>query len=126
MPAIHLMQISAQRNEASDRSLALVSLPLHWHDSDCGPLCFRHPREEPDLPRFRFHLYNDVETQDLEGRLFPDLRAARDEAVRCARSLMASELTAKGEISLRHWIEIETEEGDMHIVTFGDTVRVNS
>jgi hypothetical protein len=77
------------------------------------------------LPRFRFHLYNDEETQDLEGRLFPDLHAARAEAVRSARAIMASELTSKGEISLRHWIEIETEEGDMHIVTFGDTVRIN-
>ena len=77
------------------------------------------------MPRYRFHLYNDVETLDLEGRLFPDLDAAHTDAIRCARAIMASELTTKGEITLSHWIELETEEGDMHVVTFGDTVKIN-
>lgn len=77
------------------------------------------------MPRYRFHLYNDEETQDLEGRLFPNLDAARVDAILNARAIMASEITSKGEISLRHWIEIETEEGEMHVVTFGDAVKVN-
>lgn len=77
------------------------------------------------MPRYLFHLYNDIETQDFEGRLFPDLEAACANAIHSARSIMASELTSKGEISLRHWIEIETEEGEMHVVTFGDAVKIN-
>ena len=77
------------------------------------------------MPRYRFHLYNDVETLDLEGRSFPNLAAARADAVRNARAIMASELKSKGEITLSHWIEVETEEGELHIVTFGDTIRIN-
>lgn len=77
------------------------------------------------MPRYLFHLYNDEETLDLEGRLFPSLEAAHADAVQTARSIMGSELTSKGEITLSHWIELETEEGEMHIVTFGDTVKIN-
>lgn len=77
------------------------------------------------MPRFRFHLYNTEETQDLEGRTFPDLDAAHADAIRCARSLMASDITSVGEITLSHWIELETEEGDMHVVTFGDAVTIH-
>lgn len=77
------------------------------------------------MPRYRFHLYNDIETEDLEGRLFPNLKTAIGDAIRCARSIMASDLTSKGEITLSHWIELETEEGEMHVVTFGDSVKIN-
>jgi hypothetical protein len=55
----------------------------------------------------------DEEAQDLEGRIFAG------DAGKCARSIMGSELTSRGEITLSHWIEIETEEGEMHVVTFG-------
>ena len=77
------------------------------------------------MPRYLFHLYNDVETLDFEGRVFPDLAAACADAAQNARSIMGSELKSKGEITLSHWIEVETEEGDMHIVTFGDTVTIH-
>ena len=77
------------------------------------------------MPRYRFHLYNDEETQDLEGRIFPSFDAAHDNAIHCARSIMADELKSKGEITLSHWIELETEEGEMHVVTFGDSVTIN-
>ena len=77
------------------------------------------------MPRYRFHLYNTEETQDLEGRIFADLGAAHTDAIRCARSLMASDLTSSGEITLSHRIELETDEGEMHVVTFGDAVKIN-
>jgi hypothetical protein len=77
------------------------------------------------LPRYLFHLYDDEETLDEEGRLFPDLEAAQTDAIRCARAIMGSELASKGEITLSHWIELETEDGEMHVVTFGDTVKIN-
>ena len=76
------------------------------------------------MPLYRFHLFNDIQTQDLEGRLFPNLEAAHADAIRCARSIMGSELASKGEINLSHWIELETEEGEMHVVTFGDAIRI--
>lgn len=80
----------------------------------------------PDnMPRFHFHLYNDTETLDPDGRDFPDLDAARVEAIANARDLMAFEIRTKGEITLSHWIELETEDGDMHVVKFGDSVTIN-
>ena len=77
------------------------------------------------MSRYRFHLYNDEETLDLEGRQFPDLESAQTDAIRCARAIMGSELASRGEITLSHWIKLETEEGEMHVVMFGDTVRIN-
>jgi hypothetical protein len=88
-------------------------------------LCSRLLWRSTVLPRYHFHLYNDVETRDQEGRVFEDLAAAHADAVHNARSIMASELTSRGEITLSHWIELETEEGDLHVVTFGDAVTIN-
>ena len=77
------------------------------------------------MPLFRFHIYNTEETRDREGRYFPDLEAAHADAINSARSLMASDITLSGEITLSHWIELETEGGDMHVVTFGDAVTIH-
>ena len=57
--------------------------------------------------------------------LFSRSESACADAVQTARSIMGSELTSKGEITLSHWIEVETEKGEMHVVTFGDTVTIN-
>lgn len=76
------------------------------------------------MPRFRFHLFNDVETVDDEGRDFPSLAAARTEAIGNARALMASDITSKGEINLSHWIELEDEEGEVEVVNFRDAVTI--
>jgi hypothetical protein len=38
---------------------------------------------------------------------------------------MGSELAVRGEITLSHWIELETEEGELHVVTFGDAVTIH-
>jgi len=77
------------------------------------------------MPRYLFHLYDDEETLDAEGKHFPGLEAAQAEAVQSARSIMGSQLQSTGEITLSHWIEVETEAGEIHIVTFGDTVKIN-
>ena len=78
------------------------------------------------MPRYRFHLYNSLETIDHEGREFPDLQAARAEAIGNARELMASDLKARGEINLNHWIELEDEQGELVVVPFRDAVKINS
>jgi hypothetical protein len=78
------------------------------------------------MPRFRFHLYNDVETLDEEGREFTDFPAARTEAIDNARHLMASDLTSNGEINLSHRIELEDEDGEVVVVPFRDAVTIKS
>ena len=87
----------------------------------CAPAFF----QEHALPRYLFHLYDDEETLDVEGRVFRDFDAAHADAVQTARAIMGSELASKGEITLSHWIEIETEEGEMHVITFGDSVTIH-
>lgn len=76
------------------------------------------------MPRYRFHLYNDEETRDEDGREFPDFDAARIEAIGNARELMAADIRSKGEINLSHWIELEDDGGEVIVVTFGDAVTV--
>ena len=76
------------------------------------------------MPRYRFHLYNSEETIDYDGREFPDLDAAKAEAIGNVRDLMCADIKAKGEINLSHWIELEDEAGEMVVVNFRDAVTI--
>lgn len=78
------------------------------------------------MPRYRFHIFNHEHVTDQVGSDFADQAAARTYAIKCAREIMAEELRTCGSIDLKHWIEIEDESGDMHVVAFGDVVTVNS
>jgi len=75
------------------------------------------------MPLFRFHIYNDIETIDHEGKQFPDLSAARRHAIRGARDLMCAGVR-KGEINLGDWIEVEDENSSMTVIRFGDALNV--
>lgn len=78
------------------------------------------------MPRYLFHVYNDDETTDCEGKELLNLRAARAVAVKGARAIMADEIQTIGLIDLNHWIEIEDEQGEMTVVTFRDAVTVRN
>ena len=76
------------------------------------------------MPRFFFHLYNDVFAADEEGRELPDADAARAVAVAEAREMMADGVL-KGEITLSHRIEIADESGAVvGTVAYRDAVAV--
>ena len=78
------------------------------------------------VPRYYFHLYNDVAVVDEEGRVLPDLASARANAVKEARELML-DTVAEGRINLSHRIEIADESGAVVArVTFGEAVTVQS
>ena len=77
------------------------------------------------MPHYLFHVFNNDHTIDENGRDFPDMTGARDFAIKCIREIMAEEIT-KGEINLTHRIEIENEQGEMHVVPFSDAVRIGS
>ena len=76
------------------------------------------------MPHYRFHVFNDDHTIDADGSILADLGAAQKWAIAAARGIMADELKTKGKIDLNHWIEIEDENGDMTVVSFGDAVTV--
>jgi len=63
------------------------------------------------MPRFYFHVYNDLIAKDEEGLELRDIAAAREEAISGARGLMAAELVEKGRLRLQHRIEVTDEQG---------------
>jgi hypothetical protein len=67
---------------------------------------------ESGMPRFFFHIHNSVEAMDEEGAVLPDLRAARNEAIRNAQDIIAEEIKSSGQLHLSHWLEIEDESGN--------------
>ena len=77
------------------------------------------------MPRYRFHLFNDVHTLDDLGRDIADMNEARAYAIKCIRGIMADELNKRGQINLKHWMEIEDEQGDMHVVPFSEAVTIS-
>jgi hypothetical protein len=79
------------------------------------------------VPRFYFHLLNDVDAPDDEGKELPDLEAAREHARRCARVTIAETIKTEGRFNLDHRIDIETEDGQvLDTVWFRDVVNVES
>ena len=77
------------------------------------------------MPRFYFHLYNDIDAADDEGVDFPDLASARADAVRQARVTFAETAKDEGRVVLHHRIDIEDEHGRvLGTVYFRDAVKV--
>ena len=64
------------------------------------------------MPRYCFHVFNDDHTIDDAEREFPNIDQARIYAINCIRGIMADELTTRGQIDLKHWIEIEDGRGN--------------
>jgi hypothetical protein len=62
------------------------------------------------MPRYYFHIYNDMVAMDDEGTELPDVAAAREHAIEGARSLMAETLL-QGRLSLQHRIEVADDTG---------------
>lgn len=76
------------------------------------------------MPRFFFHIYDDGVARDDEGRVYPDLEAAKGEAIKGARELMCEELR-KGSLTLSHRIEVEDEDGNVvATIAFRELVRI--
>jgi hypothetical protein len=76
------------------------------------------------VPHYFFHLYNDLETHDEEGRDLPGIEAARRAAEEDARH-MAAESVRAGRLPLDHFVEVAADDGQpLFRVTFGDVVEV--
>ena len=62
------------------------------------------------MPRYYFHLHDGAEGRDEEGRELADVDAARAEAIRGARDVMAEDVR-QGSVTLSHWIEVRDQGG---------------
>ena len=78
------------------------------------------------VPRFFFHLYDDIVARDAEGQELPDADAARSRALVSAREMACAEVL-KGHLNLRHRIEVEDESGTLLAsVHFGEAVDIEA
>ncbi|MDB5691716.1 MAG: hypothetical protein JWO81_779 [Alphaproteobacteria bacterium] len=76
------------------------------------------------MPRFYFHLFNDVTTIDEEGQELSDNDAARIRAVKEARELMGETLR-QGRIDLSHHIAVRNDRDELVFdLKFGDAVQI--
>ena len=76
------------------------------------------------MPRFYFHIYDEVDLLDEEGIEMADAPTARAAAMAGARAMICDEVK-KGHLDLRHRIEVEDESGGAVLtLTFGDAVVI--
>ena len=76
------------------------------------------------MPRYFFHLHNDIDVTDDEGRELADESAARSAAHDDARQ-MAGESVQHGHLNLDHFIEVADDEGrPLFRVTFREVVTI--
>jgi hypothetical protein len=76
------------------------------------------------VPRYFFHVYDDVIAQDEEGVELPSVAAARLNALIGARDLI-TEQVRRGYIVLSHWIDVVDEQGaPVLTITFRDAVDI--
>ena len=76
------------------------------------------------MPRYFFHVYDDVIAHDDEGVELPNPAAARLEALRGARSLIAEQVS-RGYFVLSHWIDVVDARGEAVLtVAFRDAVDI--
>ena len=79
------------------------------------------------MPRYFFHIHNDLETIDEEGSVLPDAHAARERGIHEARNFAAESIKSKGHLILDHRIDIVAETGEqIASIRFGDAVIIRS
>jgi hypothetical protein len=78
------------------------------------------------MPRYFFHLHNDIDAPDHEGHDQPNDHAALEAALDFARDI-ANASVRKGHLDLKHFIVCVAEDGrEVGIVRFANAVRVES
>ena len=76
------------------------------------------------MPRYFFHVYDDIIAEDEEGVELPNLAAARLKALIGARDLIAEQVR-RGYFVLSHWIDVVDEQGEPVLtLTFKDAVDI--
>lgn len=76
------------------------------------------------VPKFFFHLYDDMTVLDEEGADLASLGAARERAIANAKEMACAEVL-EGHLNLKHRIEIADESGKiLACVRFKEVVEV--
>lgn len=93
--------------ETSDHEPAAAELS----PTTTAPSAVAPGHEEHIMPKFFFHLHNDVYVHDEVGTELPSLEDARTKAVGAARGVMAEDIADAGHITLSHRITIADQAG---------------
>lgn len=76
------------------------------------------------MPRYFFHLHDDLEVVDEEGVDLPNLETARFEALKAVRDLMAEDVK-RGRLTLSHRIEVCDQRGaPVLTVRYGEAITL--
>ena len=76
------------------------------------------------MPRFFFNVYDDRIAIDDEGLELPNLAAARLQAIRGARDIIAEQVR-HGYFILSHWIDVIDADGEKVLtLTFRDAIDI--
>jgi hypothetical protein len=76
------------------------------------------------VPRYFFHIYDDVIVEDDEGMELADVAAARREATAGIREMMCDQVR-NGRLVLHHRIEVKDAAGDaVFTIVFADAVTI--
>lgn len=79
------------------------------------------------MPRYFFHLHNDIDAPDLEGAELPDLDTVRLRATSYAVDMAAVSIREHRKFNPSHHIQVTDQFGDtILIVKFGDVVKIES
>ena len=77
------------------------------------------------MPRFYFHLLNDVDAPDPEGKELRDLVAAREHARRNVLFTAAETIKESGHLVRSHRIQIEDADGNvLDTIYFSDVIAI--
>lgn len=79
------------------------------------------------MPRYFFHLYDDTETFDEEGRTFTNFEAALAAGFITVRALAADQVSREGRVMASHRIDIADERRRvLDSIYFGEAVALVS
>lgn len=77
------------------------------------------------MARYFFHLLNDVDAPDNEGKELPNLEAAREHACRNIRFTAGEIIKERGDLVLSHRIQIEDAERNvLDTIYFRDVLNI--
>ena len=63
------------------------------------------------MSRYFFHVYSDAVALDEDGQDLASPAIAREAALLAAREFAAEEISQRGQLNLRHRVEVEDEQG---------------
>jgi hypothetical protein len=77
------------------------------------------------MPRYYFDLRDDIDVDDSEGRVLPDVDSALVHAKREAQEMIGACVAEGRQVDLHHSIQVRDEDGEIKVVVhFSEAARI--